>query len=169
MRHKTIGAFSIACALVFEAHAQAPVIGQGGAAPGPPIVNRGAHPIVAGPAPTIADWSAPQCGNAVFGGSDVAGYITYGTTSNNTDWCALNFSSRWQNIDGMPSVPICVVRLALADTSMPPPAVAFDVDYTAMYFKAMPGETVVWQCVGSNDVGPPFFVTRNPPLPRSRP
>lgn len=81
-----------ACLASNLAMAQAPPIGQGGAAPSPPFINRGAHQYTAGPTPTLSG-----CGtDAVVTGGDVAGRVIIGTDYNGSA-CYVIFHDPWVN------------------------------------------------------------------------
>jgi hypothetical protein len=86
--------------------AQAPVIGQGGAAPGPPFVNRGSHLLTAGPSATLTPANSTCVSNPInFTGSDTAGHIF--PDAGAVGPCSVNFAHDF-SVDGGGSVS-CVV------------------------------------------------------------
>jgi hypothetical protein len=76
---------------------QAPVIGQGGAAPCPPIVARGPHLYGGCGKPSVM---SAGCGSAAMGalvafGSDVSGRISLGDDYVANATCTVNFATPW--------------------------------------------------------------------------
>jgi hypothetical protein len=140
--------FLLALLATCEAQAQAPPIGQGGAAPGPPLVFRGSHAVVGGPSPRIDPTQGPGCGtDSAVAGSDVAGSIAFGSTSDPTMACVIRFAMPWQ------SFPVfCQVQpLAASGLDLPPTATFTWLASTQLlYFKGFAiGGLAIWQCFGS--------------------
>jgi hypothetical protein len=102
---RKIGLSSLALLLATNgAFSQAPPIGQGGAAPGPPFVARGGHIYASGPAPTID----PTCifvdpGFTHASGSDVVGYVYPRNTWAVGTPCKMTFAIPWD------VVPACIL------------------------------------------------------------
>ena len=134
----------------FLAVAQAPVIGQGGAAPGPPFVFRGPHALSGGGQPTIT--SASGCGtpgtvplqSAHINGTDTAGNWYVGSDYTPATFCHIKFH------DSFPNDPSCSV-LATVNTVVTalvgPISVTVDMD-ELIISNATPNTIVDWICIG---------------------
>jgi hypothetical protein len=145
-------AVTLIALLATEAQAQVRGgIGQG--VPQPPFVFLGPHAIIGGPTPTIpgAPSEAAGCGNSTVQGSDVAGAITFGSTSDPAQQCSIRFSQPW------PAYPVyCLVQAFPAVGGDPPPAAfRFTPGTTFLYFTGFAvGGLAVWHCFGSGPTTP---------------
>jgi hypothetical protein len=139
-------AFTVLLALTAPALAQAPVIGQGGAAPGPPLVFQGSHAIVGGPPVTVdhANAAGDGCGAAPFvRGTDTAGSINFPADANPATFCVLKFAVPYaQN-------PFCQVQVQ--DTNELLSATGkWSVSTTNIFLRGFVAFGIVtWQCFGS--------------------
>jgi hypothetical protein len=124
-------------------HAQAPVIGQGGGAPGPALITRGGHIFVGGPA--IPQSNVTNCGTTPSAfGSDIAGVVIVGAGATA---CTIAFSVPWPQLpNGNFIVPFCVAVGQAGPITYSvdkgPPAVFNILTVTA------PNQ-VQWQCIGN--------------------
>src|SRR5215831_3225254 len=125
---KAVGAVAAAIMWAATAAAQAPVIGQGGAAPVIPVFVQGPHIFTAGPPPTITN-----CGGTtpIPGGNDNYGVVTPGTTT-----CTITFAAPW------PQTPICSVAVSAASPTYTVSINAITVSATTT------GVPLTWACVG---------------------
>jgi len=108
------------------AGAQAPPIGQGGAAPGPPFVARGGHQYTGGPTPTVSG-----CGTTILRvqGSDNTGFVRLGSDYDGMQ-CQIRFTQPWSTEGGLVSQPnaVCVLTVTSAQPLTTP--------ITALYYNA---------------------------------
>jgi hypothetical protein len=147
MKTSIAACLAIAC-LFGAAHAQAPVIGQGGAAPGPPFVNRGSHAHIAGPTPIISN-----CGSAPeIDGSDMAGFFVTGTGVAGN--CTITFVTPWLN-NGITAfeAPFCLVTMRSTNMGLSPPVLfQYKADTIAITIQAGVGDSQFFNytCVGNN-------------------
>jgi hypothetical protein len=110
-------------ALAGDVRAQAPVIGQGGAAPSFPAYSQGNHNYTSGPTPVVTG-----CGSTPTFGTDTQGIATLG--ANGT--CLITFTAQW------PVAPMCIVN-----------ALTYTVSVSAITVPgATAGSQVTWSCVG---------------------
>lgn len=119
-----------ACLASNLAMAQAPPIGQGGAAPSPPYVTRGSKQYSAGPTPTFN----AACGSdASLVGSDSAGVLYLGTDYQTSN-CAVQFAQKWEQEAAAPfrSFVSCAV---IVTHYMP--VTAYQVYFDATYIYVM--------------------------------
>jgi lysozyme family protein len=120
-----LGAASIAM-LSVHACAQAPVIGQGGAAPSQPLSQQSTHMVTAAPSPAITG-----CATASVG-SDTSGSVTATATAT----CTITFAASF----GTP--PACVVSDSARSVTWTLSATVFSV------VGVNAGYVVAWFCVG---------------------
>jgi hypothetical protein len=127
------------------ARAQAPVIGQGGAAPGPAMIQQGSHWFVAGPSAKLSP-TIGSCGttNAGIIGTDIAGIVRLGDDYNvsPTNFCTIVFANPW------PQRPLCVFQ-AITDT--PPQVIIVNegTDLPYAYFSSGTAAiSVLYFCIG---------------------
>jgi uncharacterized integral membrane protein len=147
-------ALFMACAPAF---AQAPVIGQGGAAPGPPLVYRDGFVIAGGGAP-FKSLSAGCGSGSVAAGNFTAGWIFLdNATSVCGTTCDITFAS---GFDGNLYVPVCILSAQEATSALAatPPVPAYAITgpptgniYSILRLKAtLTGNTyLVWFCFGT--------------------
>jgi hypothetical protein len=139
--------------------AQAPVIGQGGAAPAPPWVARGSHAFSGGPTPTFN----AACGSVevAITGSDTAGAIHLGRDYDPAApaGCLITFVQPWALIivgQGPPVEGFALVSCTVSFSRKQPPA-AWSItvdDKTIEISGGSPSITdspsvVMWQCIGT--------------------
>lgn len=117
----------VACFAIDHVGAQAPVIGQGGAAPVVPLFSQGSHNYTAGPLPTISG-----CGVSTgLAGDDNAGTVTPVATT-----CTITFQQAW------PATPFCTVNASATAPTFTVSPSAITVSVTVS------GVPLVWQCIG---------------------
>jgi hypothetical protein len=138
----------LACLLAScEASAQAPVIGQGGAAPGPALINRG-DKIVVGGAPAKVDAGNTFCGTGTaVEGSATAGHIIFGAASDGVNFCRIAFAPPF------PTDPIfCIVQYNHPGQGPGPvPATwRFSANLSGISFIGFEASAItVWHCIGT--------------------
>lgn len=121
---------------VHEVRAQAPVIGQGGAAPNFPLIQRQFHIHVSGPPPVISG-----CGTnpaLVNGSTDTAGSVSPGP---NATACVITFANPFGlNVN---QAPFCSVDGGSV-------TVAYSLSPTAINVLSTSGSSpITWQCFGN--------------------
>jgi hypothetical protein len=127
-------------------NAQAPVIGQGGASPGPPFVYRGPHALSGGGQPTISGCGTTTLPTfpAAVNGTDTAGSVHLATDYVTTDACHVRFKDAFE-VD-----PSCAVTPTV-NTNVPalvgPIAVSVDRDELVIT-GGTPNTLVDWICIG---------------------
>jgi hypothetical protein len=158
-----------AAAWFYPGRAQAPVIGQGGASPGPPMVFRGPHALAGGGQPTITGCGTPGApaipDNAGVGGTDTAGNVVLARDYAPTGFCHVKFNTPFL-VD-----PACAVTATVnteITTLVGPIYVSVDAD-EIIITNGTPHTLITWICIGLSWEGPgnpgPFT---NPPRHRGR-
>lgn len=131
-----LGGYATAVIGVVTTKAQAPVIGQGGAAPNFPLINRLFHIHVSGPPPVISG-----CGTnpvLVNGSTDTAGSVAPGA---NATACVITFANPFGlNVN---QAPFCSVDGSSV-------TVAYSTSPTAINVLSTSGSSpITWQCFGN--------------------
>jgi hypothetical protein len=135
-----LGCLLAAC----EVQAQAPVIGQGGAAPGPALVQRGNHVFGGGPTPKFSG-----CGGtgATIVGTDTAGRVLLGSAwMTASDFCFIQFAVAY------PSPPMCHAIAEAGNSLQPSTTISFSNDATSIVVTSggVANTYIVWHCIGIN-------------------
>lgn len=125
--------------------AQAPVIGQGGAAPGPPLVYRNTHAYAGGGQPKIdpAAGNVTACGpTSIVRGTDTAGFVQF-NAGTPTAYCQINFAVQW----AAGTSSICMFQ---GDSTSSATLFTATSDNVSIYIKNwVNGSAVNWFCVGT--------------------